>query len=47
MPINEKDLFHCRAIFMGPEGSPYEGGKFYLNINVPKDYPFKPPDFKF
>ena len=46
-PINENDLFKYRAIFIGPDDSPYEGGTFYLNINIPKDYPFKPPDFKF
>ena len=31
----------------GPEGSPYEGGMFNIEIRFPTEYPFRRPDVKF
>ena len=32
---------------LGPEGSPYEGGEFKIEITIPHDYPFIPPKCRF
>ncbi|KAF8633775.1 hypothetical protein AX15_001281 [Amanita polypyramis BW_CC] len=39
--------FHLQGRFPGPEGTPYEGGKFDVDIVIPDSYPFQPVKMKF
>jgi ubiquitin-conjugating enzyme (huntingtin interacting protein 2) len=36
-----------KGSFQGPPGTPYEGGTFEVDIQIPNEYPFKPPVMKF
>ncbi len=46
-PIDTADITHWKATIFGPEGTPYAGGIFYMDITYTSDYPFKPPKIFF
>lgn len=45
--VNESDIHHLKGSFLGPPGTPYQVGIFIVDIEVPMEYPFKPPKMKF
>ena len=46
--VNESDIFDIKALIIGPEDTPYEGGFFCFQINIDKvQYPMVPPKVKF
>uniref|UniRef100_A0A1L8DT91 E2 ubiquitin-conjugating enzyme n=1 Tax=Nyssomyia neivai TaxID=330878 RepID=A0A1L8DT91_9DIPT len=43
----DNQLSHWQGSILGPPGSPYEGGKFFLYIVIPQSYPMLPPTVRF
>ncbi|KAF4745198.1 ubiquitin-conjugating enzyme E2 K, partial [Perkinsus olseni] len=46
-PASEGSMLQWVGFINGPEGTPYEGGSFTIDIDIPEDYPFKPPKMRF
>lgn len=40
---NEDKITNWEGYIIGPKDTPYEAGKFYINITFPSDYPYNPP----
>ena len=43
----EDNIRHFDVSITGPDGSPYEGGLFKLELYLPEDYPMDPPKIYF
>ena len=37
------EIYKWNAIIIGPQGTPYEGGTYFLDITFPNNYPQNPP----
>ena len=45
--VVDENIHHLRGTIHGPDSTPYDGGVFEIDINIPDDYPFSPPKMKF
>ncbi len=45
--INSDDIFSWKAVIDGPKDSPFEGGKYKIDIQFNDNYPVRPPAVKF
>ena len=41
------DSFKQNLSFLGPKGTHYEGGTFFIEMTFPYNFPFKPPTLRF
>jgi ubiquitin-protein ligase len=41
--INEDNIYNMKALIIGPNGTPYEGGFFLFDFKFPENYPLEPP----
>ena len=44
---DDDNIYNWTATIMGPTETVYEGGIFFLNIEFPENYPYKPPKIRF
>lgn len=45
--VEEGNLRHMKGTITGPQGTPYEGGVFDIDVVISSSYPFEPPKMKF
>jgi ubiquitin-conjugating enzyme E2 G1 len=45
--VDEKNFMKWNILLLGPADTVFEGGTFKCQIEFPKEYPNKPPSFKF
>ena len=41
----DDDIYKLKVLMIGPSDTPYEYGYYFFSIEMPKEYPFKPPKF--
>eukprot|EP00731_Ephydatia_muelleri_P004269 Em0002g445a len=45
--VDERDVTKLKGVIAGPPDTPFEGGTYHLDIQIPDSYPFNPPKVKF
>ena len=45
-PFND-DIYNLLASIEGPKGTPYEGGVFWIKVDIPDSCPWTPPKMRF
>ena len=45
--VVNNDLHHYQATIFGKKGTPFESGKWEITVDLPPEYPFKPPIVNF
>jgi ubiquitin-conjugating enzyme E2 D/E len=45
--IVDNDITKWQVALPGPDGTPYFGGTFLIEVSFPNDYPFSPPKINF
>ncbi|GJJ75368.1 ubiquitin-conjugating enzyme (huntingtin interacting protein 2) [Entomortierella parvispora] len=45
--VDEGNMMHLKGRFPGPPDTPYEGGMYQVDVELPDAYPFQPPKVKF
>ncbi|KAJ1940279.1 E2 ubiquitin-protein ligase peroxin 4 [Kickxella alabastrina] len=46
-PVSDETLLYWRAVMRGPCDTPYSTGTFVIHIDIPEQYPIKPPMLTF
>jgi ubiquitin-conjugating enzyme (huntingtin interacting protein 2) len=46
-PVDGVNMKHLKGLISGPPDTPYHGGTFTIDIQIPDNYPFKSPSMKF
>lgn len=45
--VLDETLTNIRGEIRGPPDTPYEGGKYSIEMLIPPEYPFQPPKVRF
>ncbi len=45
--VNESNIYNFKALIVGPKNTPYEGGFYFFDMNLPQSYPLEPPKVKY
>lgn len=45
--MDEDNVYNFKALIIGPSDTPYSGGFYFFNFNIPQSYPLDPPKVEY